>query len=95
MEINRLRSIIKEAVNAYDLKEIEATAENAAMEAKVAAAVAAHIQTGQTGSEKLLADIEARMAKSDADTKSVLEGLHAEIKEKAKELESWNTDNTD
>lgn len=37
MEINRLRSIIKEAVNAYDLKEIEATAENAAMEAKLEA----------------------------------------------------------
>lgn len=37
MEINKLRSIIKEAVNAYDLKEIEATAENAAMEAKLEA----------------------------------------------------------
>jgi hypothetical protein len=37
MKINRLRSIIKEAVNAYDLKEIEATAENAAMDAKLEA----------------------------------------------------------
>jgi hypothetical protein len=37
MEINRLRSIIKEAVNAYNLKEIEEAAENAAMDAKLEA----------------------------------------------------------
>jgi uncharacterized protein YaaQ len=35
MEINKLRSIIKEAVDAQ-LKEIEAVAENAAMEARLA-----------------------------------------------------------
>ena len=35
MEINKLRSIIKEAVSTYNLKEIEEVAENAAMEAKL------------------------------------------------------------
>jgi transcriptional regulator of heat shock response len=37
MEINKLRSIIKEAVSAYNLKEIEEAAENAAMDAKLEA----------------------------------------------------------
>lgn len=37
MEINKLRSIIKEAVSAYNLKEIEEVAENAAMDAKLEA----------------------------------------------------------
>ena len=37
MEINKLRSIIKEAVNTYNLKEIEEAAENAAMDAKLEA----------------------------------------------------------
>jgi hypothetical protein len=36
MEINKLRSIIKEAVKEVHLKEIEAVAENAAMEARLA-----------------------------------------------------------
>ena len=36
MEINKLRSIIKEAVKEIHLKEIEAVAENAAMEARLA-----------------------------------------------------------
>ena len=37
MEINKLRSIIKEAVSAYNLKEIEEAAETAAMDAKLEA----------------------------------------------------------
>tara|TARA_R110000868_G_scaffold199836_1_gene446925 strand:+ start:239 stop:793 length:555 start_codon:yes stop_codon:yes gene_type:complete len=37
MKINKLRSIIKEALDTYNLKEIEAAAENAAMEAKLEA----------------------------------------------------------
>jgi hypothetical protein len=37
MEINKLRSIIKEAVSSYNLKEIEEAAENAAMDAKLEA----------------------------------------------------------
>lgn len=37
MEINKLRSIIKEAVSTYNLKEIEEAAENAAMDAKLEA----------------------------------------------------------
>jgi hypothetical protein len=36
MEINKLRSIIKEAIKDVHLKEIEAVAENAAMEARLA-----------------------------------------------------------
>jgi hypothetical protein len=53
MEINKLRSIIKEAVNAYNLKEIEEAAENAAMDAKLEAydkaiqACEAKIQTAE------------------------------------------------
>jgi hypothetical protein len=53
MEINKLRSIIKEAVSAYNLKEIEEAAENAAMDAKLEAydkaiqACEAKIQTAE------------------------------------------------
>ena len=54
MEINKLRSIIKEAVSAYNLKEIEEAAETAAMDAKLEAydkaikACEAKIQTAES-----------------------------------------------
>lgn len=59
-----------------------------ALEEKIKAAVAANISNGDSGADKLMADIEKRFADQDAAHKSVLEGLHAEIKEKAAELDA-------
>lgn len=66
----------------------EETAAQAAIDDKVAKAVATHIEVGQSGAEKLLADIEKRFTDSTESTKQVLAGLEASIKEKASELEA-------
>lgn len=65
----------------------KAAAEDAALEAKIKAAVA-NIQTGETGAERLLAEVEKRFAEQTQQTKSVLEGLEATIAEKAAELDA-------
>jgi HK97 family phage prohead protease/HK97 family phage major capsid protein len=71
------------AIKAAEEKSVK-DAEDAIINAKVAAA----IQTGQSGAEKLFADIEKRFAdQSDASAKT-LAGLEATIKEKAAELEA-------
>ena len=57
-------------------------AEEAALEKKVATIVGA----STTGAEKLLADVEKRLADQATEHKNALEGLHASIKEKAEEL---------
>lgn len=49
---------------------------------------AVDIKVGQSGAEKLLADVEAKLAVQADETKSVIAGLEAVIKEKALELES-------
>lgn len=61
-------------------------ARQAEIEARVKAAVETHIQTGQSGAEKLLAEVEARFQKEAETQKSMLSGLEAALKEKAEEL---------
>lgn len=61
-----------------------------ALEDKIAKAVATQISVGQSGAEKLLADVEKRLAEQADSTKSLLDGLQAEIKEKAAEIEAIN-----
>ncbi len=63
-------------------------AEAAAIEEKVKAAVAAQISVGQSGAEKLLAEVEKRFADQAEAGKKALEGLEATLKEKAAELEA-------
>lgn len=63
--------------------EAEAKAQ-AALEAKIKAAV--DIQVGQSGAEKLLADITKRMDDQATEAKNALDGLHAALKEKADEI---------
>lgn len=64
----------------------KAAAEQAAIEAKVKAAVEAQIQVGQSGAEKLLAEVTKRLEDQTTASKSALEGLEAAIKEKTDEL---------
>ena len=66
-------------------KEAEAKAA-AELEARVKSAVAAHIEVGQSGAEKLLAEVTKRFEDQAAEQKSVLEGLQASLKEKADEI---------
>lgn len=68
-------------------KAAQATAQ-ADLDAKVKAAVAATITSGQSGAEKLLAEVEKRLeAQADA-SKSAFAGLEAALAEKSKELEA-------
>ena len=68
----------------------KAEAEKAAadLDAKVKAAVAATVTTGQSGAEKLLAEVEKRLAEQAESSKSALAGLEAALAEKSKELEA-------
>ncbi len=65
-----------------------ADAAAAAIDAKINAAVEARVTVGQSGAEKLLADIEAKFEAQTTATKNVLDGLEASIKEKSAELEA-------
>lgn len=56
----------------------------AELDAKIKAAV--DIQVGQSGAEKLLADITKRMDDQATEAKNALDGLHAALKEKADEI---------
>lgn len=60
----------------------------AALEAKIKAAVSATVETGATGAEKLLAEVEKRIAEQAESNKSAIAGLEAALKEKAAELEA-------
>jgi HK97 family phage prohead protease/HK97 family phage major capsid protein len=64
------------------IAEKKAADDAAALDAKIAAA----IQLGASGSERLLADVEKRLNDQTAASKSALEGLEAVIKEKADDL---------
>ena len=57
------------------------------IDARVKAAVAA-ISTVDTGAEKLLAEVEKRLASAEETNKSVISGLEAALKEKAAEIEA-------
>lgn len=59
----------------------------AEMNARIKAAVAA-VTPSETGTEKLLAEVEKRFAAQEESTKSVLAGLESALKEKAAELEA-------
>jgi HK97 family phage prohead protease/HK97 family phage major capsid protein len=60
----------------------------AELEAKVKSAIAAQITVGQSGAEKLLAEVTKRMEDQAAESKSVLDGLQATLAEKAAEIEA-------
>ena len=66
----------------------KAAAEKAAadMDAKVKAAVSAHIQVGESGAEKLLKDITAKFEAQSVESAKALEGMQAALKEKAAEI---------
>ena len=58
-------------------------------DAKVKAAVAAAtVTTGETGAERLLAEVEKRLAVQEESSKTALAGLEAALKEKASEIEA-------
>ena len=58
------------------------------LEAKIKAAVSATVETGVSGAEKLLAEVEKRFAEQAEQSKSAIAGLEAALKEKAAELEA-------
>ncbi len=74
--------------DAADAAKAEKAAAETDLAAKIEKAVAARITTGESGAEKLLAEIEKRMETQAKETKGVLEGLEASLKEKAAELEA-------
>lgn len=59
----------------------------AELDARVKAAVAS-ISTGDTGAERLMAEVEKRLATAEESSKSVIAGLEASLKEKAFEIEA-------
>ena len=59
----------------------------AELDARVKAAVAS-ISTGDTGAERLMAEVEKRLATAEETSKSVIAGLEASLKEKAAEIEA-------
>jgi HK97 family phage major capsid protein len=61
-------------------------AEQAEFDAKVKAAVESTVTVGQSGAERLLADIEKRFEEQTESTKSVLAGLEIALKDKTEEL---------
>lgn len=65
----------------------KAAAEQAEFEARVKAAVGS-VTLGQSGAEKLLADVEKKLADAQAEQAKALEGMQAELKAKAAELEA-------
>lgn len=80
------KSIMEAQVAAKAAAEAKAK-EEAEMQDRINKAVAA-VTPSTTGAEKLQAEIEARFAKQEENTKSVLAGLEAALKEKASELEA-------
>jgi HK97 family phage prohead protease len=62
-------------------------AAEAELEAKIKAAVASTVEVGQSGAEKLLAEVEKRFADQAEQSRSAIAGLEAALKEKAVELE--------
>jgi HK97 family phage prohead protease/HK97 family phage major capsid protein len=66
----------------------EKAAQEAELEAKIKAAVAATVETGSTGAERLLAEVEKRFAEQAEQSKSAIAGLESVLKEKAAELEA-------
>ncbi len=61
-------------------------AQEAELDAKIKSAVSATVQTGTTGAERLLADVEKRFADQAAETKASLAGLEAALVQKSAEI---------
>lgn len=75
------------ATQAAEKAAAEAEAKAAAeLDARVKSAVAAQIQVGQSGAEKLLAEVTKRFEEQAETSKSALAGLEAALKEKADEI---------
>ena len=75
------------AAQAAEKAQTEAAAKAAAeFDAKVKSAVAAHIQTGDTGAERLLAEVTKRLEDQASTSKSALAGLESALAEKAAEI---------
>jgi len=66
---------------------IAADKSEAELDARVKAAVAS-ISTGDTGAERLMAEVEKRLATAEESSKSVIAGLEASLREKASEIEA-------
>lgn len=66
----------------------KAAKESAEFDARVKSAVEAQIKLGESGTERLLKDIEKRFEDQSTASKSVLEGLEATLKEKAAEIQA-------
>jgi HK97 family phage prohead protease/HK97 family phage major capsid protein len=63
-------------------------AAEADLESKIKAAVAATIETGSTGAERLLAEVEKRFAQNADQATAAIAGLEAQLREKATEIEA-------
>jgi HK97 family phage prohead protease/HK97 family phage major capsid protein len=90
------RQAAAETAKAIAAETAKATQEKAAqdraqaeLDAKVKAAVA-QVQTVDTGAERLLTELEKRVAQQEQTHKAALEGLEASLREKASELEAIN-----
>lgn len=81
---------VLEAQSAAQAEAARKAAEEAEFNNRVAAVVATHIKTVDTGAEKLAADLAARMAAIEEGTKKSFEDLSAALKEKAGELAQMN-----
>ena len=92
MVADAAKSAAQEATKALVAQQESQAAANAqkeAIELEVQARVkAATITTGETGTEKLLAEVEKRFADQATATKSVLDGLHAALAEKSAEMDA-------
>lgn len=71
---------------AKKLEDDAAATAAAEFDAKVKSAVAAQISVGQSGAEKLLAEVTKRFEDQATESKSALDGLQAALKEKADEI---------
>ncbi len=58
------------------------------LESKIKAAVAATVETGKSGAERLLEEVEKRFQTQAEESRKAIEGLEAVLKEKAQELEA-------
>jgi hypothetical protein len=84
MVADAAKAAAEEATKALEAQQ-KAQAEAAELETRLKAI---EIQTGETGTEKLLAEIEKRFADQAESTKNMLDGLQGAIAEKAAEIEA-------
>lgn len=92
-EFSATAEVIKPAVEAEIEKEIEKMSDTIDVQAIAAAAaeaaVAKSVQMGASGAERLAADLEARLADTTKSLSDQLDGVRAELAEKAAELEAF------